>query len=84
QWIKISGIVLASILTLILLIAIFISPIAKSYIEKNDKELLGREVTIDKFKLNIFNGSLRIEKLNIFEKDNKTKFISVDTFKFNM
>ncbi len=84
KWIKISGIVLASILTLILLIAIFISPIAKSYIEKNDKELLGREVTIDKFKLNIFNGSLRIEKLNIFEKDNKTKFISVDTFKFNM
>lgn len=84
KWIKVLLIVLASIFALILLIAIFISPIAKSYIEKNDKELLGREVTIDKFRLNIFNGSLRIEKLNIFEKDNKTKFISLDTFKFNM
>ena len=84
KWIKVLVIVLASIIALILLVAILISPIAKSYIEKNDKELLGREITIDKFKLNIFNGSLRIEKLNILEKDNKTKFVSVDTFKFNM
>lgn len=84
KWIKVLVIVFASIIALILLVAILISPIAKSYIEKNDKELLGREITIDKFKLNIFNGSLRIEKLNILEKDNKTKFISVDTFKFNM
>ena len=40
KWTKVLVIVLASIIALILLVAILISPIAKSYIEKNDKELL--------------------------------------------
>lgn len=84
KWIKILILVLASIFALVLLIALLISPIAKNYIEKNDQELLGREVTIDKFKLNIFNGSLKIENLNVMEQDQKTKFVSIDTFKFNM
>jgi hypothetical protein len=81
---KILIIVLASILGLILAIAILISPIAKSYIQKNDKELLGREVTMDKFRLNIFTGSLSIDSLNVYEKDDKNKFISINEFKFNM
>lgn len=84
KWVKIIIIVFSSIIALLLSIAILISPIAKHYIQKNDQELLGREVTIDKLRLNIFTGSLIIENLDIYEKDNKSKFISIDSFEFNM
>lgn len=84
KWFKIIIIVCSILLGLILAIVLLISPIAKSYIQKNDKELLGREITIDKFRLNILTGSLRIESLDIYEKDNKTKFISIDSFEINM
>lgn len=81
---KILIIILSSILGLILAIAVLISPIAKSYIQNNDKELLGREITMDKFRLNIFTGSLSIDSLNVYEKDNKSKFVSINEFRFNM
>lgn len=84
KWIKVLIIISASILTLVLAIALLISPIAKSYIQNHDKELLGRKVRIENLRINIFTGSLDVEHLDIYEKDDKSKFITIDSFKFNM
>lgn len=77
--IKITIIVVSSIVLLILLIAIFISPIAKNYIEKNSKELVGRKISMENLKINIFTGTLKIDNLNLYEKNEKDKFVSFDT-----
>ncbi|MFA6200949.1 MAG: hypothetical protein WC679_11155 [Bacteroidales bacterium] len=82
KWIKILIIVGLSIVTLV--IAIAISPIAKSYIQKHDKELLSRKVRIENLRINIFTGSIAVEHLDIYEKDDKNKFITIDSFEFNM
>ncbi len=76
---KISLIVAGSIAVLLIIVSLLISPIAKWYIEKNSKELIGRVITMDKLRLNIFTGSLKILKFNIKEKDEKTSFINFDT-----
>lgn len=84
KWIKVLIIIGSSILALVLAIALLISPIAKSYIQNHDKELLGRKIRIDNLSINIFTGSLDVEHLEIYEKDDKNKFITIDSFKFNM
>lgn len=84
KWIKVLIIIGSSILALVLAIALLISPIAKSYIQNHDKELLGRKIRIENLSINIFTGSLDVEHLDIYEKDDKNKFITIDSFKFNM
>ena len=66
------GIVLLSII--ILLIA-FISPIAKYAIEKNSVEWTGRKIRMDDLRLNLLNGTLRIVNLKVFELDGKSVFV---------
>ncbi len=78
---KITLIVIGAILTLLLLVALLISPIAKRYIEKHSVELIGRQITMDKLKINLFNASVKIEDCHISEQDLKTDFVSFDTLK---
>lgn len=42
KWIKITSIVTAVIAVIVLAVAVSIAPLAKNYIEKHDRELLGR------------------------------------------
>jgi uncharacterized protein involved in outer membrane biogenesis len=78
---KITAIVLGVILALLLLVAIFISPIAEYVIEKNSKEWIGRQITMDDLSINLFTGSLEAEALCMKEQDDKTDFVSIDTLK---
>ena len=43
KWLKITLIVVGSILLLLLLALLLVSPIAKSYVNKHGKDLIGRE-----------------------------------------
>lgn len=76
---KITIIVAGSIIVLIALVAIFISPITKHYVETHDKELVGRKIRIDKLKINIFTGTLKINNLTLYEKNDKDTFVRFDT-----
>lgn len=82
--IKITSIVAAVVVALVLIAAFAISPFAKYYIEKNSKELVGRQINMSALRLNIFTGSLEIDSLKMFEADDKVIFASVDTFKMNL
>lgn len=46
---------------LIVIAAIAVSPVAKNYIEKHDRELIGRSIRMERLRMNIFTGRLRIE-----------------------
>ncbi|MBR4803402.1 MAG: DUF748 domain-containing protein, partial [Bacteroidales bacterium] len=78
---KITLIVVGILLFLIILLSVLESPIAKSYIEKHSVELIGRQITMDKLRVNIFNASVKIEGCHISEQDLKTDFIYFDTLK---
>ncbi len=76
---KIGLIVAGALVFWIITIALVVSPIAKWYIEKNSKELVGRVATMDKLSLNIFTGSVKIAGFDIKEQDEKASFITFDT-----
>lgn len=79
--IKITLIILGSIVGLILIALLLVSPIAKWYIEKNDKDLIGREVTIKKLRINVLAGVVNIGDLTLYEDDGTTPFVSFERFK---
>ena len=78
--VKISLIVIGSIFGLLLAAVLLVSPIAKWYIEKHDKELIGRELTIGKLWVNVVSGTVKIENLTLYEDDETTPFVSFDHF----
>jgi hypothetical protein len=78
--VKITLIVIGSIIGLLLVMLLLLSPIAKSYIEKHDQELIGRELSIGKLQVNPFTGVLKINDLTLYEEDGTTPFIHFDGF----
>ncbi len=76
---KITIIVFGILFFFILLISLLISPIAKRYIEKNSQELVGRVVTMEKFRFNMFTGSLRIVGFDMKEQNEQESFVKFDT-----
>ena len=77
---KILLIVCGVILALPLLVTFLAGPIAKDYIQKHDKELIGREVNVKRVGLNLFLGKLDIKELTLFEDDGTTPFVQFDRF----
>ena len=69
---------------LLLLVLVFAGPIAKWYVEKHDKELIGRELTIGKLWVNVFSGTAKIDDLTLYEDDGATPFVSFDHFDTNI
>lgn len=76
--VKIPLIIILSILLLLILINIVAPPVAHSYIEKHSKELCHRTVTLDKLRMNIFIGKLKIEGLKALEENDKDVMLSFD------
>ena len=81
---KISLIVLGSILGVLLAVLLLVSPIAKSYIQKHDKELIGRELTIGKLWINALAGTVKIGDVTLYEDDGTTPFVSFDRFEMHI
>ena len=84
KWIKITSIVTAVIAVIVLAVAVSIAPLAKNYIEKHDRELLGRSIRMERLKFNIFTGRLRIGDLRIGGADDSTTFFRLDSFEMRM
>jgi len=76
---KIILIVVASLLGLLLLVSLLVSPVAKGYVNKHGKDLIGREIHVDALRANIWTGRVRINELVVYEEDDSTAFFSFDT-----
>ena len=77
-------IVLAVLIVVVLGIAIAASPVAKNYIEKHDRELLGRSIRMERLRMNIFTGRLRVEGLRIGAASDSATFFALDSFDMRM
>lgn len=77
--IKIILIVVLSIVILLTLLSLLISPVATNYLNKHGHDLLGRELQVNKVKANLFTGSVVIRDLKLYEDNGADLFISFDT-----
>lgn len=77
---KIIGIVLGALILIVGLAILLISPIAKAYIEKHDTELVGREITIEKLRVNVLAGKVKIKGLTLYEDDAQHAFVQLGDF----
>ena len=78
---KILFTVLGIIVGLVLAVLLLVSPIAKWYVEKHDTELIGRELTIKRLRVNLLAGSVNLGNVTLFEDDATTPFVSFENFK---
>ena len=81
---KIIGIILGVLIFIIALALLLVSPIAKAYIQKHDKELVGREITIDHLRINVLAGKVGIKGLTLYEDDAQHAFVQLGHFETNV
>lgn len=72
------------IVLLVLLAALLVSPVAKAYIVRHSKELTGRQIDIEKLRINVFNGSLKMQGFKLKEADDATDFASLEEIDVRM
>lgn len=77
--VKIILFVAGAVVGLVLLISALVAPVAKWFVEKHDVDIIGREVTIDNLKANIFNGKVEIDGFTASEDDANQQFLAFDT-----
>ena len=77
---KILLIILGVVIILLLAANFLAAPITKKYLEKHDKEMIGRELNIGDLDVNLFTGDLRIKDLTLFEENDTTPFVSFERF----
>ena len=80
KWIKILLVTLGIIAVLVVTTILLLPPIAKNYLEKHSKELVGRQITIEKLRFNVLNGKLRIDQIAMLEPNDSTTFASLGNF----
>jgi hypothetical protein len=73
--------ILAGVLmgTAAILVAVFISPIAKSILEKYSRQWLGRQLTVSEISVDLFSGNFTAHGLVVFEANEKDVFIQCDS-----
>lgn len=84
KWLKVTLIVVGSILLLLVLLSLMAGPIAKRYVEKHSVELCHRIATLDKVQTNLFNGAVTINNLKVLEENGKETFLSFDKLVVNV
>jgi hypothetical protein len=68
----------------ILLLAMLLAPgIAKRYIINHSQELVGRQINLEKIKINYFTATIRLIDFKMFEANEKDVFVSFDTLRIN-
>ena len=68
---------------LLILLLILLPTLVKNYAVKNSKELLGRQIDIDKLRMNYFTGTVKVYDFKMFEANDKDVFVSFDTLIVN-
>ena len=76
---KLLKIIVTIILAVIVSAMIFTPLLARWYINKNGKELIGRNINLEKIKVNYFTFTFRFIGFKLFEKNDTTVFTGFDT-----
>ncbi|MBO7317532.1 MAG: AsmA family protein, partial [Bacteroidales bacterium] len=77
---KITIIIVSVIVALLLLVSLLVSPIAKWYIEKNSKDLVGRKITIENLDIRLLLGRAKVENFVLYEPNETDTFASIGYF----
>ena len=56
-------------------VVIWLGPIVESYVEKHDKELVGRRMSMDDLSIKLFDGSLTVDNVVVYEADDADEFV---------
>ncbi|WP_224491119.1 DUF748 domain-containing protein [Robertkochia flava] len=70
-------------LGVILVFLILLPGIVRRYVVNNSKELLGRQVAIEKLRINYLTSTLKVFDFKMYEANDKEVFISFDTLIVN-
>ena len=81
---KITGIVIAALLILVIAALKLAPGIVRGYIVDHSEELIGRKVAIEKISLDPFSFTLSIDSLAVYEKDGETPFVAFEKFRVNV
>jgi len=76
--------ILIALTILIIILLILLPGIIKRYSINNSKELIGRQIDMDKLKLNYFTGMIKITDFTMYETDEMEEFVSFDTLIINL
>ena len=69
----------------IIILALLLAPgLVKQIAVKKSKELIGRQISLEEFKINYFTSTIRLIDFKLFEADEKDLFISFDTLLLNL
>jgi uncharacterized protein involved in outer membrane biogenesis len=79
KWVKILLWIIGVLAGIIVVVALIVSPIAKSYVNNHSEELVGRKVHIDGLRVNILSGRVVIRDLNLYEDNGTDVFVRFDT-----
>ncbi len=71
------------ILLFIVLLIVFISPLAKYLVEKYDDQFLGRKITLKEVYVNPFTGYIYFRDVKIYEAKSDSIFLSVSSLSAN-
>jgi hypothetical protein len=82
--VKIPLIVIGGVLLVLILVNIIAPPIAKSYVKNHSKDIVGRQINVDKVRLNIFRGKVSLMGVQALEANDKDNFVSFDKLVVNM
>lgn len=80
KW-KIGLLAVAVIVFLVLSLA---PGVVKRVAVKKSKELIGRQISLEKLKINYFSSTIRLIDFKLFEADEKELFVSFDTLLVNL
>jgi len=77
---KISLLILLGIIVIIL---VFLPTLVKNYAIKHSKELIGRQIDVEKLRFNYFTNTIKVYGFKMFEPNEKDVFTSFDTLIIN-
>ena len=80
---KIAKYVGIGLLSLVLLLLILLPILVKNYAINNSKELVGRQIDMNKLLINYLTGTIKIFDFKLFEANDQDVFISFDTLIVN-
>jgi len=69
---------------LILVILIIAPVIIRKTVVKNSREWIGRQISLDKLKVNYFTSTIRVINFKMYEANEKDVFVSFDTLLINL
>jgi len=76
--------IVLGVIGIIIIILLLIPGFVKRYAVNNSKELLGRQIQIEKLKYNYFTSTVKAYGFKMLEQDEQDNFISFDTLLVNL